>query len=198
MQKIRVEGIITRASPFGENDRILSLFTPEYGLIKLYVKGAYLSSKNKGSSTNPLNIVEAVCTQGRSELYSCYQIEAINQQISLRQNIDVLEAACDMLNTINTTQLPGKAALKLYQLLLIYLKALPNITQPLILSTSFRLKTLRSEGLLNDSRLFSMTVEEQELIEVITLCRDISLLGQLTISLQLAESVKTFFKKILQ
>jgi len=198
MQKVQAEGIITKASPAGENDRILSLFTPDHGLVKLYVKGAYLSNKSKGSSTNPLNIVEAIYTQGRSDLCSCYQIDVINPQIELRKNLEILEAACDMLNAINATQLPGKAAQKLYQLLIYYLKMLPKIGSPLTISSSFRLKTLRHEGLLNDSRLFPMSAEEQQLIEVLTLCRDFSLLSQLTLEPSLAVKIKEFFNSILE
>lgn len=193
MSYIRIEGLIIREFPFQEYDRIVSLFTPIEGLIKLFVKGSRLTKKGHCHPTAALNVVEAVYTQGRSELYPCRQIEVINNNLKLRQNLPTLEAACDMLQTILSTQLPGKAAPELYQLLLIYIKKLPEMKDPHILSCSFRLKTLRYEGLLNIDAFETTTLEEQQLIEVLTLCRDLKLLALLEIEESLVTKTKNFF-----
>ena len=44
MEDKRVEGVVLRATPYKENDRILTLLTPDRGVISLYVRGL---SKNK-------------------------------------------------------------------------------------------------------------------------------------------------------
>src|SRR5581483_3573775 len=127
------------------------------GIIKLYVKGAYLKQKNNGATSNPLNLVEVIYKKTKSEMYSCYDIQILESHLSLRQSLITLECACDMLQTVILTQFPGKPAPKLYALLLIYLKKLSIVTDPMLFSTSFRLKTLKHEGLLNHSDLFPMS-----------------------------------------
>ncbi len=193
MDKLHTEGIIVRAFPFQDHDRILSLFTPEAGLIKLCVKGAYLKKSNHGSASNPLNHVEVIYKKGKSEIHSCYDIEVLNHHLPLRQALNTLECACDMLQTVGLTQYPEKPSPKLYALLLIYLKKLSLIADPMLLSTSFRLKTLKNEGLLHHSDLFPMTGEERQLVEVLTLAQDISLLMPLTIDPVFAGKIKDFF-----
>ena len=44
MNEEKTEGIVLKAIPFKENDRILSLFTPDRGVMSLYVRG--LSKKS--------------------------------------------------------------------------------------------------------------------------------------------------------
>ena len=193
MSDLRTEGIIIRAFPFHEYDRIVSLFTPKEGLIKLFVKGAYQTKKGHGGRTSPLNVVEAIYQQKKSELLPCRDIEVINSHSKLRLNLEVLDSACDMLQTVLSTQYPGKASPDIYHLLLNYLEWLPEMEQPQFLSTSFRLKTLRQEGLLDENSLFRMNEEERQLFEVLTLCNDTSLLAPLTIEETFANKIKDFF-----
>lgn len=181
MEKLHIEGVVIRVFPFREYDRILSLFTPQEGLIKFVVKGAFTAKMGKGSHTTPLNLVEAIYTQGKNELHACREMTLIEPHHSLRQNLPTLEAACDMLKTIESTQYPGKAVPELYALFRAYLKRLPEAVDPAAISTSFRLKTLRHEGLLSELELFPMNTEERQLLEVLALCRDFSLLAKLSI-----------------
>lgn len=195
MEKTRAEGIVIRTLPFKDYDGILSLFTQDEGLIKLVVKGAFNSKNGKGSLTTPLSLVETIYTKGRSELYSCREIAMLNPHHNLRQNLATLEAACEMVHVIEATQLPGKVVPELYQLFLTYLKRLPEACDPACISTSFYLKTLNHEGLLSSNNLFKMSAEERQLIEVLTLCRDFSLLSKLTVEPSLAVQVKEFFQQ---
>lgn len=194
MEKLRLEGIIVKAVPFQEYDRIITLFTPNEGLIKLFVKAAFASKHGKGHSTTPLGHVEVICSLSKSELYHCHDISVLNHHLLLRKDLSVLNAACDILQTINETQQPGKAAPELYRLSLIFLKRLPEAVFPLAISTSFKLKTLHYEGLLGESeellRLFDP--QERELVEVLTLSRDFSLLAALPIELPFAEKVAQY------
>lgn len=197
MEKLRTEGVIIRGIPFKDYDCILSLFTPNDGLIKLFVKGAYHSKNGKGSLIAPLSQIEAVYTKKQSELLNCYEIAMVNPHHHVRQNLSMLEAACEMLKAIESTQLPAKAAPDLYRLFLIYLKKLPEASDPTCISSSFHLKTLSHEGLLASNALFKMAAEERELIEVLALCRDFSLLSKLTIDPALASQVKQLFHQSL-
>ena len=46
MEEQKVEGIVLKTVPFKENDRILTLYTPQQGVMSLYVQG--LSKKKAG------------------------------------------------------------------------------------------------------------------------------------------------------
>lgn len=207
MEILRFEGIVIHGIPFQDTDRIITLFTPE-GLIKLFVKNAFSTKNGKGNNSSPLTVVEALCTKSRSEMYNCREIHSLQNHYELRQSLPLLNAACNMLKTIESTQMPGKAAPELYTLLLTYLKRLPEAKDPLLISLSFKLKTHRYEGLLGfpmrcsvcgqqldqwrmlDLEAFCpihapkqatmMDAEAQQLFEVLALCRDFSLLAQLS------------------
>lgn len=148
MEIYRIEGVILQTLPFGNYDQIITVFTDGEGVCKFLVKGAYSSKYGKGGNTAPLTRAEFDYTKGKSELYLCRGISIIDQHLHIRQNLSTLEAACDMLKTILVSQLTEKPASELYQLLMHYLGKLPQAKDPGAISASFRLKTLRYEGLI--------------------------------------------------
>lgn len=221
MEKLRIAGIVVNAFAFQEYDRILTVFTPEEGLIKFIFKGAASLKKGGGGATAPLTEVELVYTKGKSELYSCREVSVLNHQLALRQNLKTLEAACEILQAIGATQMPGKTAPDLYRLLLTYLEKLPAAHDPATLSASFRLKTLRHEGLWGDYSRCSqcgseladsfiignasfcqrhsqphaliLTTSERDILELLGFCRDISLLASLPMTESLSGKIKRLF-----
>lgn len=139
----RTEGIILKSTPFQDYDRILTLFSPEQGLIKLILKG---SSKPSSLPPSLLTRAEFVYTKGKSDLYKCNEVHAIDQHLAIRNSLESLTAACEMAQAILSTQFPEKASPHLYELYLRYLKHIPAL-DPGVLTTSFWLKVLRHEGL---------------------------------------------------
>lgn len=227
MEKFNTEGIVVNAIPFKNYDCILTLFTPLEGVIKLFVRGAYSSKRGGGSGiTTPLSVVEVVYTKGRGDLCSCEEVAVINHHLPLRRNLGMLEAACEMLQVISTTQQPGKAAPDLYQLLLMYLNKLPQVIFPLAISSSFKLKLLRYEGmlaflshcsvcaeLLNEAWIheneaycyshmpaaaLSLTRGEREAVEVLSFCRDFGLLANMNVSGLLVKKISHLFEESLK
>ncbi|MCB1073889.1 MAG: DNA repair protein RecO, partial [Chlamydiia bacterium] len=69
MNEKRVEGIVLKAIPFKESDRILSIFTPDRGIISLFVKRISKSRPAMVNLTTPLCRAEFVFRKGRSDLY---------------------------------------------------------------------------------------------------------------------------------
>jgi DNA repair protein RecO (recombination protein O) len=224
MEKFTTEGVVVNAIPFRNYDCILTLFTPNEGLIKFFFRGAYSSKKGNGSgTTTPLSVVEIVYTKGRGDLYSCVEIGVINHNLALRQNLGVLEAACEMLQTISTTQQPGKTAPELYQLLLMYLNKLPLVPSPQAIVGSFRLKLMRYEGmlallshccacaqLLNDTWIheneafcrahtpaeaLSLTREERGQVEQLAFSRDFAVLANVSITALLSQKICRLFNE---
>lgn len=221
MTNFKTEGIVIHALPFRNSDCILTVFTPLDGLIKLFFRGAYNAKKGNIGATAPLSVVEIVYAKGRSDLYPCIEIMVTNSHLALRQNFSVLEAACELLQSVAMTQQPEKSAPELYQLLLRYLSRLPDIAAPQIITTSFRLKLMRYEGVLaflshcsicgetlkdawiqsneafcsshQPEKAIFLTKEERNLVEHLTFCRDLTLIANLSMPSLLAEKICHLF-----
>lgn len=222
MEKIKSQGIIINALPFRDYDCILTLFTPEEGLIKLFIRAAYSSKNGKGASITPLTAVDAVYSKGRGDFFTSHELSVANHHLDLRKDLATLNAACDMLQAISSTQQPGKAAPELYQLLTAYLQRLPSAPSPAAIACSFRLKLLRYEGILglishcctcsctlsetwlHESDAFCrqhapqgasmLTGEERDTIEQLAFSRDFHHLAAITIPPTLNSKVATLFQ----
>lgn len=149
MNDAKTEGIVLKTVPFKENDRILSLFTPDYGVISLYVRG--LSKKNTAliNLTTPLCRAEYLFRKKRSDLYHFIDGSIIDLHLPLRRSYHHLASAGKMVQAISKSQMPGKSGKRLYQLLSAYLKKLPETSFPETFWASFALKLLKHEGLLS-------------------------------------------------
>lgn len=224
MEPQRAEGIILQTLPFKDYDSILTLFTPEEGLLKVVLKGAFRQKNGKGNRSAPLTHVEVAFKRGRGELATCYEIDALDHHLHLRHNLDTLNAGCEMLKAVLDTQQPGKSAPDLYKLLLIYLRNLPAVPNPAILSASFFLKVLRHEGLyafdescamcqapVPEKHLFgggtyccrhappqalALCVEEQQILHFLAFCRDLSQLKDIALPPSVLEKAKELFRHL--
>ncbi|MBS4169132.1 DNA repair protein RecO [Parachlamydia sp. AcF125] len=143
MNEFRVEGLILKTVPYGEGHHILNVFSKENGLIALFAKKR---KKVSPSLLSPLVQAEFVIRQGKGELYPCEEISPLASFLKIRERIETLEAAFQILNALLASQYPHKPAPHLYLLLIRYLHALPHSLNANSLATSFLLKTLRHEG----------------------------------------------------
>jgi DNA repair protein RecO (recombination protein O) len=227
MEKYKTEGIVINAIPFRNYDCILTVFTPTEGLIKFFYRGAYSQKKNHGSgTTTPLSIVEIIYTKGRGDLYTCVEAAVLDHHLALRNTLNTLGAACGMIQAIATTQQPGKSAPELYQLLQMYLRKLPLVTDPQTIIGSFRLKLLRYEGMMaflshccvcaktldeawlhdqeaychshTPSKDFLLDKEERSIVEYLAFGRDFSLLAEITLPESLAKKISLLFDESLK
>lgn len=143
------EGIVVKVIPFRDYDQILAIFTREAGMIKVLQKGS--RSKKRGvrgvqGLCMPLTRVEIVYKEKKGEIFSCHELAHLGSYQALRHELSHLNAACDLLQVVYQTQLVGKPAPQLFALLKLYLDKMPFISSPCLLTTSFRLKLLKHEG----------------------------------------------------
>lgn len=144
---LQTEGIILRAIPFRDYDHILTLFTPEAGVMKLLVHGSRSKRRGMQGVCIPLTKVQAVYRERRGEIFNCQEISLIEPYSHLREDLIRLEASCDLVHAVDCSQLAGKPAPELYSLLCIFLEKLPQALFPASLAVCFRLKLLKYEGL---------------------------------------------------
>jgi DNA repair protein RecO (recombination protein O) len=140
----RTEGVILRTIPIQDYKQLLTLFTLDYGLIKIL----YNRKKNFPGAVHPLSHVEVIFREKNSEIFPCEELTLWQPYLRLRDKLPYLEVACDLLKMIERSQLLGKKAPMLYRLFLYYLDKIPFVSDPYTLIASFRLKLLKHEGIL--------------------------------------------------
>jgi DNA repair protein RecO len=139
-------GVLLQAIPYLGRQKILKVFTPEEGLVSLIAKSA---NPSWTAFTSPFCIAEWVYKKGQREIYPLKDGSVLESLLELRQTYDSLNAAGSIAQDVLKTQLPGKRAPALYELLCVYLKKLGSFPNPASLAASFRLKLLLHEGLLS-------------------------------------------------
>ncbi len=190
------EGIILRTTRFRDHDQILTLFTLDQGILKLFYKGVKKKRQARGLYM-PLTHVEIIYKEKTSEIFACENILLLQSYLSLREQLCRLEASCDFLQALQLSQCIGKAAPQLYHLLIYYLGKLPSVLDPWVLATSFRLKILKHEGLLAFiplSKTGRFNEEELKLVEHLALCRSYNQLAQQILPLGFKLKVKSLFE----
>jgi DNA repair protein RecO len=178
MHEEHVEGIILRATPFKDRDRIVTLFTPQMGMISLLAKR--ISTSEKMALFSPFSLIEALYLKKNSDLCLFKDGTLLDDHLFLRNQWSHLETAGKMAQTLLHSQLPGKAAPLLYALFKASLKQLPHFEDPTSLLFLFYLKFLTHEGVLSweDHSLFPLPcqVAEWDVMKTWAECRQFSLL----------------------
>ncbi len=153
MQLEQTEGIVMQVTPFQDADAIYTVYTPSMGVAKFVMKyGLSSRMRSKGAPT-VLTKAEFIFRRGKSDLLSCKEATILEAYPRIRDSLDRMESAGQMLIALRQCQPPGKDSPILYQLLNIYLEKLSEVEDPRILAASFKLKILRYEGLLAYSDL---------------------------------------------
>jgi DNA repair protein RecO (recombination protein O) len=148
LEEEKTEGIVLRAFDYKDRQKIVTLFTLEAGMISLIMKGFSRKNYRMLSLSTPLSRVEVHFKRGKSDLFRYIDGTVLDEHLELRKQLDFLQTAGSLAQTILQSQLPGKSAPSLYQLFRSYLKQVPTFSHPQLLLVSFHLKLLRHEGLL--------------------------------------------------
>ena len=156
----KCEGIILKCFPFKESDLILKVLTREKGIASFIMKGGQSSKRRGGTPLGPLIHAELTYFQGNSELLQLREAVLIDGFASLRESYDHLEAALLMIKKVLVSQIGQKPAPNIFNLLHYYLKRLPALDTPRILSCSFTLKVLLHEGLFDPVNRCSVCRED--------------------------------------
>lgn len=192
MKEERAEGIVLKTFDYKDNERISTVLTKDEGVITLIAKG--IKYNNKISLTTPFCQAEFLFIKGKSELFKLQDGTIINDHSFLRNSLLHLQAAADMVKHILKSQLPGKPAPQLYNLLLAYLNKLPFFKDTTPLTCSFYLKLLTHEGVLSwdNPQVFplSVTDEEWRVLQNLALIRSFKEMQKISLTYELKEKLK--------
>ncbi len=194
------EGITVRSFPFGDHDRIITIFTQNYGLASLLVKGR----QQQQLPYQPFSQCDWVYQKTRGELFRSYETCIVHSNLALRKQSAHLQLASDLCSSLVKALLPGKATPELYQLFACFLQAIPKHDKPSNLLPSFLLKFLRYEGLITfdgesliqkDQKRHPFTTEEERVMHSLCSTRSLEHLGTIEIEVKCVERIKKLFEE---
>ena len=95
----RLKGLCIKASPLGENDRLITILTDELGIVRLAAPGARRPKSSLAAAT-PLTYL-SLQIFGKRNLKSVGQIKIVGGIKKLNQVIDLFNAGINCVGTSN-------------------------------------------------------------------------------------------------
>lgn len=116
MATVKVQGLVIKQTPFGESNRILTIFTKEYGIIKACVYGAKSVRSKIGAAAQFLCYGNYILNKTGKELMTVLSCEATESFFSIQEDIVKLSLCvymCDLVYTLINTDSPDENILSL-------------------------------------------------------------------------------------
>lgn len=144
----KITGIVLKSLVYKENDKIVTFFSAEKGVVTFYLKGGKTFTALQTAFSTPFTVAEIFYNQGKSDMLRFSEGSILNQNLDLRSSFEVLQTATRCLEVIIKSQMPEKAAKPLYDLFLLFLERLPKIEALDTVFATFILKVMLHEGIL--------------------------------------------------
>lgn len=93
MPGIKATGIVIKQTEFGESNRMLSIFTKEFGIIRASVYGAKSIKSSKGAASQLLAFSEFELSKGFSDIYTVSSAHVEESFFKLSEDIEKLSLA---------------------------------------------------------------------------------------------------------
>lgn len=112
----RTEAIVLRRMNLGEADRLLTLFSPDCGKLRVVAKGVRRPGSRKAGHLEPFTQAELMLARGR-ELDIVTQAESLNLYSGIQQDLERLGQAAYMVELLDRFTVEEGESRALYQLL---------------------------------------------------------------------------------
>ena len=97
----QTEGIIIKKNKFGEADRLLTLFTADYGKVRAIAKGAMRPKSKLGGNVELLTHSQLMLARGRN-LDIITQAQAINTFLPIRDSLELMSCGFYLSELVDT------------------------------------------------------------------------------------------------
>lgn len=121
----RLEGIVIKKNDYNEYDRVVFIYTKELGLSDFLIRGSRKILAKVAPHIELFNYVRISYVQGRN-FKIITGAEILNHFFGIRQNLDKLKAAYDIVNLFNKFIIGQETDSDLFNLLLKNLLSLNN------------------------------------------------------------------------
>lgn len=139
------EGLVIRQYPLGEADRIVTLFSRDFGKIRVVGKGLRRPKSRLGGQLELLSEVALTASVGRN-LDVATEAQTLNRHQDLSQHLDRLSRAiylCELLDGFTVEQSPNR---RLYRLAVDALSDLETAGDQWLLVRHFEMRLLDESG----------------------------------------------------
>lgn len=120
MRNYKAEGIILKRTNFGEADRILTIYTKQYGKLRVLAKGVRKINSRRGGNLELFNHVAILVSSGRN-LDVLIEVQLIDSFSSWRKNLKAVGVAYYFCELVDKLTAEGQEHLNVFELLLAYL-----------------------------------------------------------------------------
>lgn len=117
MKAYRVEGIVIKRKNLGEADRVITLFTKNFGKIKILAKGVRRITSRRGPNVELFNQVELSIHQGRT-FDILTEAQVLNTFLKLRKNLDLVGLAFHVCEVVDGLCPERQSHPKVYEMML--------------------------------------------------------------------------------
>lgn len=138
MKLYKAEALVLRARDCGDGDKLLTLFSREYGKIKVIAHGVSKPSSRKRGSVQPFTLTKFLLYRGR-DLDSVSQCEGKEMFLSLRESLEKISYASYLAELVDALTPDGEPNEPLFLLLLTTLRLMAG-EDPEILTRAFEIK----------------------------------------------------------
>jgi DNA repair protein RecO (recombination protein O) len=160
----RTDGLILHHSNFGEADRLLTVFTPRLGRLRLIAKGARKPTSRKAGHVEPFTYVHMLVARGRN-LDIVSQVETLESFRPLRHDLERASQAYYLAELINSCIEEGDENPALFDLAL---GTLARLCEARDRALALRFFELRCLGLVGYRPQLHFCVECQTQLEPVT------------------------------
>lgn len=123
----KIHGLVLSRRNIGESDRLITLFTNEYGVLKVIAKGVRKIPSRRGGHIEPLTLILAVVSGSRGNRF-LLAAETIDYYSSLRTNEDVLERAYVIAWVVKGLLCDGEAGLQIFNVVCWAYRIMPRLS----------------------------------------------------------------------
>lgn len=141
-------GLVLKQLNFGEADRLLTVFTKEFGLIRLLAKGVRKTTSRKRGHLELFSKVSLACIKGKN-LDLIIEADMLDNFSTLRQNLNRVRIAYLFSELVNELSAENQEHEDIYDLLLLYFTQLnsANASKDLIINFEKSLLEILGFGL---------------------------------------------------
>lgn len=141
----QTDAIIIKRRRFAEADRLLTLFTADYGKVRAIAKGALRPGSKLGGNVELLTYSRLMLARGRN-LDIVTQAQAIDTFLSLRESLELMSCGFYLSELVDTFTEDGVEDRELFELLLSTLRELSEAENGERVVRYFELRILDREG----------------------------------------------------
>lgn len=131
MALIKTEALVLKASEYSETTRLVTLFSPEHGRVRLLAKGIKrIKSRDRGSLEPFSRVSVSLYLKDPTSLGTLRETSLLSSHFALRSDYDKWLLASLILEVIDRATLPGEDLSALFNLVCTYLEEMETTDRP--------------------------------------------------------------------